>query len=136
MPSRQGESLSTGTCGLLRTCSNQTAQAFSHTWPGCAKGCWAWERRCPKTDQEHSLCLGEKGGNSNREESPKAIQWPSIRTWSKLALQGSPWLTHHIPGTGPGAFHRSLIDGLGFEAGSRWAVSLGQDMLKCQRTIP
>lgn len=48
----------------------------------------------------------------------------------------SLWLTYHIPGASPGTFHGSLIDGLGFEAGSRWADSFGRDMLKCQRTIP
>jgi len=43
---------------------------------------------------------------------------------------------NHIPGASPGTFHCSLIDGLGFEARSRWADSFGRDMRKCQRTIP
>lgn len=62
--------------------------------------------------------------------------WPSIRGESGLSLQRSSWLTYHIPGASPGTFHCGLIDGLGFEARSRWADSFGCDMLKCQRTIP
>lgn len=66
------------------------------------------------------------------EKSPR----PGIRAESRLSLQWSSWLTYHIPGASPGAFHCSLIDGLGFEARSGWADSFGHNMLECQRAIP
>lgn len=90
----------------------------------------------PELTTRVACVWGEKKNNSNRGGSPGGVLWPSARRQSIRALQGSSWLTYHIPGAGPGAFHRRLIDGLGFEARGGWADSSGRDMLKCQRTVP
>lgn len=71
-----------------------------------------------------------------KTEKPWRCVVAQLRRQSTLALWWSFWLTHHIPGAGPGTFHCSLVDGLGLEARCRWANPSGHDMLKCQRAIP
>lgn len=41
------------------------------------------------------------------------------------------WLIYYIFGVSLGVFYGSLIDGFGFEVGSRWADFFGRDMFKC-----